>query len=115
MAVPLDDQPDQAIALRARAVRGQVEQYQPRGPRSEYDELPSPEDIERFSSVTVKCGGCGALLHDDVAVCWQCGKAVGMDGSEVTVAAARRHWWVTILMMVLVVAMVATLVVWEVS
>jgi hypothetical protein len=115
VALPLDDQPDQAIALRARAVRGHVEQYHPRTPRSEFDEFPSPEDIERFSGVTVACQSCGALLHDDVAVCWQCGKAVGMDGSEVTLATARRHWWVTILTLVLVVAMVATLIAWEAS
>lgn len=112
MATPLDDQPDQAIALRARAVRGQVEQYLPRTPRSEYDELPSPEDIERFSSVTVRCAGCGALLHDDVAVCWSCGRAVGLDGSEVTLAAVRRRWWITALVFLLAVSMVATLVVW---
>ncbi|MCC6661992.1 MAG: hypothetical protein IT437_14040 [Phycisphaerales bacterium] len=113
MAVPLDDQPDQAITLRARAVRGQVEHYQPRVQRSEFDEFPSAEDIERFSGVTVTCGACGAVLHDDVAVCWQCGRAVTIDGAESGVPGPRRSRWLTTLTLILVVAMVATLIAWE--
>ena len=69
---PLDDQPDRAIERRRKALQGGVEDYAGRR-RSEHDDLPSDEDIERFSGVTVPCPGCGTVLHDDVGVCWNCG------------------------------------------
>lgn len=72
---PLDDQPSRAIEARRRAVSGFVERRPPKA-RVERDEAPSPEDIERFSDVTVVCPHCKATLHDDVDVCWSCGVAL---------------------------------------
>ncbi|MBI1189145.1 MAG: hypothetical protein GC200_00465 [Tepidisphaera sp.] len=40
------------------------------------DEDPSPEDLERFGGVTVKCPKCGSELYDDAAMCWKCGHAL---------------------------------------
>lgn len=44
--------------------------------RHERDELPSDEDLERFSDVTTTCPHCGATLYDDAEVCYQCGQAI---------------------------------------
>jgi hypothetical protein len=65
------------LARRRKAAEGRVEDYSPRPRRSEFDEFPSDEDIERFSDVTFKCPECGTELYDDVAICWNCGHAVG--------------------------------------
>lgn len=73
--MPLDDQPDRAIARRRKAAQGHVEDY-PGRRRDEADEYPSDEDIERFSGVTAPCPGCGTLLYDDVEICWNCGHDV---------------------------------------
>jgi hypothetical protein len=107
MAVPLDDQPDQAITRRARAVRGEVEHYHSSPRRGNPDELPSEEDIRRFGGVTIACKGCGAVLHDDVAVCWRCGRAVGMFGEE---SGGRGGWWPMIVAAVLVAALLLAMV-----
>jgi hypothetical protein len=72
---PLDDQPARAIARRRRAVEGSVEPYA--GPMDEDPDLPLPEDVERFGDVTMTCPQCGATLYDDVALCYNCGRAVG--------------------------------------
>jgi hypothetical protein len=105
---PLDDQPDAAIARRAQALRGHVEEtYRSRPSRSEFDEFPSEADIERFGGVTMSCAGCGSVLHDDVAVCWNCGRAVGQGGEEV---GAGRSWWPMILIALLVVALVIAII-----
>ena len=42
----------------------------------EFDDAPTPEDMERFSDVTQKCPHCGTELYDDAEVCWKCGLAV---------------------------------------
>ncbi len=65
------------LARRRHAVDGKVENYQPRPKRSEFDEFPSDEDIERFGDVTYTCPECGTQLYDDVDLCWNCGHAVG--------------------------------------
>lgn len=77
MAGPLDDQPDRAIARRASARRGPVEEYRRPVRPGDLDEDPQPADLERFSGVTMTCPACGAELYDDVAVCWQCASPVG--------------------------------------
>jgi uncharacterized protein (DUF983 family) len=65
------------LARRRKPAQGQVENYRPRPKRSEFDEFPSEDDIERFGGVTIPCPRCGAELYDDVALCWNCGHAVG--------------------------------------
>jgi len=42
----------------------------------ELDEDPSPEDVEVFGDVTVKCPKCGSVLYDDAELCWKCGHAL---------------------------------------
>jgi uncharacterized OB-fold protein len=44
-----------------------------------HDEGPSADDIERFSDATVTCPGCGTTLHDDVDLCYKCGRALGAE------------------------------------
>lgn len=70
---------------------GEVEDYR-RAEFEEDDEGPSPEDVARFSDATVRCSNCGTEMLDDVALCWKCGHAVGVDakhggGAPVWVAA----------------------------
>lgn len=79
---------DRRLARRPKAVTGRVEPYAPRDRSHEIDEGPSEEDIARFGDVTVRCRECGTELYDDVAVCWNCGRAVG--GSD---EAGRLPWW----------------------
>lgn len=44
-----------------------------RGHDDEFDEDPSPEDLERFGGATRQCPECGTELYDDAEVCWKCG------------------------------------------
>lgn len=67
------------LARRARARSGPVEDYV--DPDTD-PEGPSEADIERFSSVTVTCAGCGTELMDDVSECWKCGRQVGGRGTH---------------------------------
>jgi uncharacterized protein (DUF983 family) len=69
---------DRRLARRQRPVSGPVEDYQ-REVDDELDEGPSPDDIERFGDVTVTCPECGTAMFDDVAICWKCGHAVGVN------------------------------------
>lgn len=82
MAGPLDDHPDKAIARRAEARRGPVEDYRRSARPGDLDEDPQPADLERFSDVTMTCPACGVELYDDVALCWSCGSAVGPGAAE---------------------------------
>src|SRR5690606_8422440 len=79
---------ERGLSRRRKAVAGEVEPYRPRGEAHEIDEGPSEEDIARFGDVTVRCRECGTELYDDVAVCWNCGRAVG--GSD---EAGGLPWW----------------------
>lgn len=68
--------PEKAIAKRARAVRGEIAD-RPANTRPEPpDDGPSPDDVERFSGVTVKCPECGTEVLDEVEICWKCGHAI---------------------------------------
>lgn len=80
--------PERGLSRRRKAVGGQVEPYRPRDEADELDEGPSAEDIARFGDVTVRCRECGTELYDDVAVCWNCGRAVG--GSD---ESRGMPWW----------------------
>jgi hypothetical protein len=64
---------ERSLARRGKPVSGQVEDYDP---EPDMDEGPSPEDVERFGDVTVKCPKCRTELFDDVAVCWKCGEVL---------------------------------------
>lgn len=88
MTTPLDDQPDRAIVRRARAVRGEVVDRAPEA--EECNDDPSPEDIARFSEVTIRCHSCGQELHDDVEACWKCGSSVGLARGD----GRWPPWWV---------------------
>ncbi len=79
----LDDEQKKLLA-RSRPLRGPVHRRKPR-PEGEggdgdddqaIDEGPSPDDVERFADVTVRCKECGTELFDDVQMCYQCGRAV---------------------------------------
>lgn len=71
---PLDDMPDTAIQKRAAARRGQVIE---RTTPDEFDDGPSDDDLDKFSSVTQACWRCGTELYDDATVCWNCQATVG--------------------------------------
>ena len=74
---PLDDQPARAIARRARAARGEVEEnYRRRVRPGDAEDDPQPEDIERFSDPTVRCPACGREMLDEMEICPHCGHAV---------------------------------------
>lgn len=81
------DKNERSLARRPKPLTGRVEDYR-RREEDEPDEGPSPEDLERFGDVTVKCRGCGTELYDDVAVCWNCGRAVMASDGEGGVP-----WW----------------------
>lgn len=72
---PLDDMPDSAIERRAAARRGQV--IERGGPEDDFDDGPSDDDLDKFSSVTQTCWRCGTELYDDATVCWNCQATVG--------------------------------------
>lgn len=72
-----DEPPAGPLAHRRKALGGHIEDYQPRAKRSEFDEFPSDEDIERFGGVTFNCPECGTELYDDTELCWKCGHAIG--------------------------------------
>lgn len=40
--------------------------------QTEFDEGPSPEDIERFGSETINCSSCGKEVYDEAAICPAC-------------------------------------------
>lgn len=77
VAEPPAKPPPGSMARRRKAVEGRVEDYPPRPKRSEFDEFPSDEDIQRFGDVTVTCPECGTELYDDAEVCWNCAHALG--------------------------------------
>jgi uncharacterized protein (DUF983 family) len=84
---------DRRIIRRPRPVTGEVEDYNRPEPEDELDEGPSADDIARFGDVTVNCPECGTEMFDDVAICWKCGHAVGVNarrdgGPPIWVAAA---------------------------
>lgn len=70
----------------------------------EFDEDPTPEDIERFGDVTQKCPHCGTDLYDDAEVCWKCGLAV-----TETPRRARTAWLVAV-----IVALIVAMAIWSV-
>jgi uncharacterized protein (DUF983 family) len=41
------------------------------------DDGPRAEDLEAFGDATRRCPECGATLHDDVDLCYKCGRALG--------------------------------------
>ncbi len=43
----------------------------------EFDEGPTPADIERFSDVTRTCPECKKEVFDDAEVCYHCGHVFG--------------------------------------
>jgi uncharacterized protein (DUF983 family) len=69
------------MVRRERPVTGEVEDYSP-PEEDELDEGPSAADIARFSDVTVRCPKCQTELLDDVALCWQCGHALGTPADD---------------------------------
>lgn len=77
----MSDAPDRRIIRRPKPVTGEVEDYQP-PEEDELDEGPSAADIERFGDVTVSCPECGTEMFDDVAICWKCGHAVGVNAKK---------------------------------
>ena len=77
MAATPEDPAPRPLARRRRAVEGRVEDRPAHPKRSEFDEFPSEEDVERFGDVTFKCPECGTELYDDVELCWNCGHAIG--------------------------------------
>src|SRR5262245_46278337 len=44
------------------------------GPMDDHED-PSPEDVERFSDVTLTCPSCGKEVHDEAELCYHCGGA----------------------------------------
>ncbi len=42
-------------------------------PPREDDENPRLQDVEALNDATRDCPKCGAVLHDDVDICWKCG------------------------------------------
>lgn len=77
-----DDNPDPAgrgdrRALKRAPATGDVVGRRSRpGPYDdEDDDGPSPEDIERFGSVTRTCPECRKEVFDDTAICYHCGHA----------------------------------------
>jgi uncharacterized OB-fold protein len=79
----MPEEHDRRLARRQPPVSGEVENYR-RDQDEELDEGPSAEDIARFSDVTVRCANCGTEMFDDVALCWKCGHAVGVDAKGPT-------------------------------
>ena len=45
------------------------------------NEIPSEEDMERFSGVTRTCPECKAEVYDEATVCHNCGHAFMREGS----------------------------------
>lgn len=79
----MPESPERRIIRREKPVSGEVEDYRRRErDEDELDEGPSPEDIERFGDVTVTCPECGTEMFDDVAICWKCGHAVGVNAKK---------------------------------
>jgi hypothetical protein len=39
---------------------------------TEFDEGPSPEDIERFGAETINCSSCGKEVYDEASICPAC-------------------------------------------
>lgn len=91
-----DESKERSLARRPRPVSGPVEDYRPE-PEGEDDDGPSAADVARFGDVTVKCPECGTELFDDVAICWQCGRALGASGD-----AKGPPMWAVIVVVVLV-------------
>lgn len=63
------------------------------------DDGPRPEDIEDFGDVTRPCQKCGAMLYDDVELCYKCGHAVGAEVQQ------RPGIWVIIVIGLIVVGL----------
>ena len=45
----------------------------------EFDEGPTPDDLERFGGVTRPCPKCGKDVYDDAMMCAHCGASMEED------------------------------------
>jgi len=79
--IPHEPSASRRLARRAKPRSGDVVPLRSR-PAPWTDEGPSPEDLARFSGVTQTCPECGAELHDDIELCWQCGHPLGSERSK---------------------------------
>lgn len=74
----------------------------------DFDEDPSDDDIERFSSDTARCPECGEEVWDQADVCPECGAAMtDGPGSRSTIERHFTQKWIIVVVVILILAMLA--------
>jgi hypothetical protein len=91
--IPHEPSYEKRLAMRRKAIGGDVVPARPRRVRDERDENPTQEDVERFGDVTVTCKGCGKDIYDEAEICWNCGRAV-LGADRAGAGGGRVPWWV---------------------
>lgn len=83
---------------------GDVVPSRPRRRREddELNELPSQDDIERFSNQTRTCPECKKEVFDDSEVCYHCGYAF----ERTTAGSSKNKPWVVVVVALLILAFV---------
>jgi hypothetical protein len=73
----------------------------PMDDEDDLDELPSPEDIERFSDATRICPECNKQVFDDSAICYHCGHAFDRSTGAWGKSSGKQALWITIIVIIL--------------
>ncbi|MCA9289520.1 MAG: hypothetical protein KDA25_00225 [Phycisphaerales bacterium] len=79
----------------------------------EFDEGPSPEDLERFSRVGGYCPVCGEEIFDDIDYCPACHAAISGAASRHPMRSWYRRQWKLLIVVGLVVLLSGILALWR--